>query len=453
VKKGREDPLSRLRKQAEKILGGRGEGKSADLDFAQLLHELEVHHVELELQNEELRRTQKELGASRNEYLFLFDSAPVGFVTVNAKGLVTRANRAAEEMLAASRKDLIGRSFSKRIHPEDYSPYFSMLKKLAPRGDIGSCELRMIGKGAGLIYIRMEATAVLDEAGRFSSWHFALSDITKQKEAEAALKKAHDDLELRVQERTAELEKANAKLDASNRRLEELNKDLHDFAFVASHDLQEPLRKVRSFGDMLAGKCGDSLDKDSRDYLKRMQTAAARMQNLLNSLLAYSRVTTRAEPIRRTDLGKCAKEALSDLEIMIKEKNARVEVGDLPTVRADRVQMIQLFQNLVGNALKYRRDGEEPRVRIYSRKTGDGKEAYEILVEDNGIGFEEKYLDRIFLPFQRLHGRSSEYEGVGMGLAICKKIAERHGGEITAKSDLGKGSTFIVTLPAGTKTR
>jgi len=450
----REDRFSKLRKQAEKILdrprGGEG---TADLDFPQLLHELEVHHVELELQNEELRRTQKELEASRNEYLSLFNSAPVGFVTVNAKGLVTRANRAAEEMLAVSGKELIGRSFSKRVYPADYSSYFSMLKRLAPHGDIGSCELRMIAKGGGLIYIRMEATAILDEAGGFSSWHFALSDITVHKEAQAALKKAHDDLELRVRERTAELGKANAELNRYNKRLEELNKELHDFAFVASHDLAEPLRKVKSFGDILADKCATSLDEASRDYIRRMQTAAARMQNLLNSLLAYSRVNTKAEPIKRTDLGKCVEEALSDLEIIIKEKKARVEVGDLPTVRADRVQMIQLFQNLIGNALKYHRNAEEPHVRIYSRKAGDEKGAYEILVEDNGIGFEEKYLDTIFLPFQRLHGRSSDYEGVGMGLAICRKIVERHGGEITARSRLGEGSTFIVTLPGGRKTR
>jgi light-regulated signal transduction histidine kinase (bacteriophytochrome) len=213
------------------------------------------------------------------------------------------------------------------------------------------------------------------------------------------------------------------------------------------------LRKVRSFGDLLAGKCEDSLDETSRDYIRRMQTAASRMQKLIDSLLAYSRVTTKAEPIMETDLRKSVEVALSNLEIMIRERNARVEVGALPTVQADRVQMIQLFQNLIGNALKYHRHGEAPHVKIRSREAGDEKGVYEIIVEDNGIGFEERYVDRIFLPFQRLHGRSSGYEGVGMGLAICKKIVERHSGEITARSELGKGTTFIVTLPVGRKTR
>jgi signal transduction histidine kinase len=132
---------------------------------------------------------------------------------------------------------------------------------------------------------------------------------------------------------------------------------------------------------------------------------------------------------------------------MVKEKNARLEVGDFPTVKADRVQMIQLFQNLIGNALKFAREGEAPHVKIHEDEVAGANAIYEICVEDDGIGFEEKYLEKIFLPFQRLHGRSSEYEGVGRGLAICIKIVERHGGKITARSKLGKGSTFIVTLP------
>jgi signal transduction histidine kinase len=257
-------------------------------------------------------------------------------------------------------------------------------------------------------------------------------EVTERKRAEEELRRSQDELELRVRERTVELELRN--------------KELQDFAFVASHDLQEPLRKVRSFGDMLAGRCGVSLDETSRDYISRMQKAATRMQALLSSLLAYSRVTTKAEPIKRTDLVKSVEVALSNLEIAIKENNARVEVGDLPTVMADRVQMIQLFQNLIGNALKFHREGKTPHVKVYARLR-EGNRSCEIRVEDDGIGFEEKYLDKIFLPFQRLHGRSSDYEGVGMGLAICRKIAERHGGEITARSELGKGSTFIVTLP------
>jgi PAS domain S-box-containing protein len=244
---------------------------------------------------------------------------------------------------------------------------------------------------------------------------------------------SRDELEMRVRERTAELELKN--------------NELQEFVFIASHDLREPLRKVETFGSMLATKYGVSLDDTSRDYIMRMRTAALRMKKLLNSLLAYSRVSTKAEPLKKTDLNKSVKEALSNLEIMVKEKNARVEVGELPTVKADRVQMNQLFQNLIGNALKFSQNNQPPQVKVYAQQVRDAKGAYEICVEDNGIGFEEKYLDRIFLPFQTLHGRSSDYEGVGIGLAICKKIVERHGGDLTAKSVFGKGSTFIVTFP------
>jgi len=177
------------------------------------------------------------------------------------------------------------------------------------------------------------------------------------------------------------------------------------------------------------------------------------MEKLLNSLLLYSRITTRAGSLKKADLNKSVREALSDLEVVIGAKHADLEIGDLPTVQADRVQMIQLFRNLIGNALKFSREGKNPHIKIYAREDRKVNGDYQICVEDNGIGFEEKYLDKIFQPFQRLHGRSSKYEGEGIGLSICKKILDRHGGEITATSEEGKGSTFIITLPAAMKKR
>lgn len=245
-----------------------------------------------------------------------------------------------------------------------------------------------------------------------------------------------------------ERRKAEEELERYNRRLESINRDLQDFATVASHDLQDPLRKIRVFGEMVAAKWNES--EDAREYLTRMQNAAVRMQNLLDSLLDYSRLTSEAVSCRELDLGESVREAISNLELHVKETGAKVEVGPLPSVEADGAQITQLFQNLIGNALKFRRMDERPHIRISARSIAEGgvwkRGAYEIRVEDNGIGFEEKHLDRIFFPFQKLHG-GDEYQGVGMGLAICKRIIERHGGTITAKSELGKGSTFIVTLP------
>jgi light-regulated signal transduction histidine kinase (bacteriophytochrome) len=235
-------------------------------------------------------------------------------------------------------------------------------------------------------------------------------------------------------------------------QLEVSNRELQDFAFVASHDLQEPLRKVQAFGDQLKTDCGASLSAEGIDYLARMQNAAARMQALIQALLNYSRVTTKARPFSRTDLAAAAREALSNLEASIRDTRGRVEIEELATIDADPVLMVQLFQNLIGNALKFHGD-DRPVVKVYGLPTDKGAKkersedrAYSIFVEDNGIGFDEKYLDRIFTPFQRLHGRGA-FEGTGIGLAICRKIVERHSGHITATSIPGSGATFIVTLP------
>lgn len=233
------------------------------------------------------------------------------------------------------------------------------------------------------------------------------------------------------------------------------NGELQDFVHAASHDLQEPLRKIQAFGDRLKSLCSDALSVQGRDYLERIQSAAGRMQTLINDLLALSRVTTQAQPFVPVDLGEVAREVISDLEVRIEETGGRVEVDRLPTIDADALQMRQLLQNLIGNGLKFHRE-EAPIVQVHGRlleeregcldANDQGGERCQLTVKDNGIGFDEKYADRIFGIFQRLHGRSA-YEGTGIGLAICRRIVERHGGSITARSTQGEGSTFIVTLP------
>ena len=279
-------------------------------------------------------------------------------------------------------------------------------------------------------------------------FYLAVRDMRARRDSEGRLAAARDALEGRVRERTAELSEINLELERSNR-------ELQDFAFVASHDLQEPLRKIQAFGDRLRTVQGPKFDDQGRDYLDRMHGAAERMHTLINDLLAYSRVTTKAQPFERTDLNKEIDGVMGDLETRIEQSEGSVRVGKLPVIEADALQMRQLFQNLIANALKFKKDGESPRVdvsgnvfkgEVSSIGHSMPEDLLRISVTDNGIGFDEKYLDRIFTPFQRLHGRN-EYEGTGIGLAVCRKIVERHGGSLTASSTPGKGSTFIVVLP------
>jgi PAS domain S-box-containing protein len=394
----------------------------------------------------ERKRAEEALGHSEQRYRsFMEMTSQWGWVT-DANGLVVEDVPALRSFTGQTYEEAKGAGWAAALHPDDLEGTMEVWNLAVTTNKPYETEYRMRRHDGVYRHLLARGVPVVEEQGSIVEWVGTCIDITERKEVEEDLRKSRDELEQRVKDRTAELVKANAKLRQSYRRLDELNKDLQDFAFIASHDLQEPLRKVQSFVDMLDARAGTSLDQTSRDYLNRMKTAAARMQNLLHSLLTYSRLTTKAAPIEEADLKKSVEEALSNLEIMIREKNATVEVGDMPTVKADRFQMMQLFQNLIANALKYGATGQTPHVKVYAR-VGD-QETFEICVEDDGIGFEEENLDRIFLPFQRLHGRSSGYEGVGMGLAICKKIVERHGGEITARSELGKGSTFIVRLPA-----
>lgn len=249
--------------------------------------------------------------------------------------------------------------------------------------------------------------------------------------------------------------RAEAKLEDYARELERSNRELADFAYVASHDLQEPLRKIQAFGDRLAGRAGGALDGEGRDSLERMQAAAGRMSALIHDLLAYSRVGTRPAPFEPVDLRAALADAESDLSERLRSTGGRVEAGDLPAVEADPVTLRQLLLNLVGNAVKFHRPGVPPVVRVEGRllggdeaPAGEGVEAWaELVVRDNGIGFEEKHAERIFAPFQRLHGRDA-YEGTGMGLAICRRIAERHGGTLTGAGEPGAGAAFTLRLPA-----
>lgn len=259
------------------------------------------------------------------------------------------------------------------------------------------------------------------------------------------LEQANSELEAKVDARTQVLMQYSEELHRSN-------KDLEAFAFVASHDLQEPLRKIRAFGDRLQQKFMPELGERGADYVMRMQAASERMSVLINDLLSFSRVTTKQKPFVKVDLNQVMDRVLSDLDYAIEDEGAQLYIEPLPVIDADASQMGQVFMNLLSNSLKFHQVEVAPAIRITceenlsSSLVDDTRNWCCIKFADKGIGFDPQYSERVFNLFQRLHGRD-EYSGTGIGLALCRKIIERHGGSIDAESEQGKGATFIIRLP------
>lgn len=282
-------------------------------------------------------------------------------------------------------------------------------------------------------------------------------DITERKKIENSLEEAKNELEMRVEKRTEELKseleerkraeeelrKSEEKLKVLIKELKRSNEELQQFAYVSSHDLQEPLRTITSFTQLLERRYKDKLDDDADEFIEYIVEATKRMQNLINDLLDYSRVATRGKEFELTNTNEILKDTISNLHATINENNAEITYDELPKIMGDSGQLLQLFQNLIGNAIKFRKPDEPPKIYILARKENN---EYLFSITDNGIGMEPQYAERIFIIFQRLHTRE-KYGGTGIGLAIAKRIVERHGGKIWVESTFGKGSTFYFTIP------
>lgn len=329
-----------------------------------------------------------------------------------------------------------------QVHPEDRSGAAQQLGKELPGA--GECRLRYRMRRKDGVYITVEEWV---RERRTPSGASDIVGCVKEVTSGGVMGDRVEGVERKdLQRDDSEPSSAVGGLQAEVQRLERLNRDLQEFASIASRDLRDPLRKILVFGEMVATRCCES--EETREYLARMQSAAERMQSLLDSLMVYTGAVSGDFPMTEVDLGEAVREAVSNLQPRIRACGAEVWVEPLPVVEGDSVQMVHLFQNLIGNGLTFVPPGRPPLVRVFAPPVGPFHDpgSCEIRVEDNGIGFEERHLDRIFSPFQRLHGRD-EYPGIGMGLAVCKKIIERHGGRIAAVSTYGKGSTFIVNLP------
>ena len=330
------------------------------------------------------------------------------------------------------------------VHPDDLPLMLEMYKKALTDGTTFVVENRYRRGSDGMYRWHLNrALPMRDETGEITRWVGTATDIHEQKQLAA-------NLEEQVQARTEQL-------TASNYDLRRSNDNLEKFAYIASHDLQEPLRKIQSFGGILKNQYANQLG-EGVDHLERMQLAASRMSLLIKDLLSFSRISTRQETAASVSLNRILVEVIDDLEVVIEKTSAQIQVGELPTILGDESQLRQLFQNLLTNALKFQKQGTTPLVQVRSkqisssdlpasvRPSRSASMYYCISVADNGIGFDEKYIDRIFQVFQRLHGRN-EYAGTGIGLAICEKVVVNHGGAITAVSQLGQGTSFMIYLP------
>ena len=351
------------------------------------------------------------------EQAALLDLAPAAIFVRDADSRITYWSRGAEEIYGFCKEEALGK-FSKDLLCTEFPTALARIEAEVVRG-AWEGELVHTARNGKQMTIATRWAPQRNSKGEIVGFLEINVDITGRKEAEQ------------------ELQRYMKELERSNR-------ELQDFASIASHDLQEPLRKVLAFGDHLREHCKGKLDDLGLDFLSRMQNAAQRMSVLIEALLAFSRVATKAQPLHSVDTMAVMFGVLVDLEDRIARTHAKIEFGLLPRVKADSLQLRQVIQNLVANALKFQKPNSTPHIVIEGRQVDS--HWCELTVRDNGIGFDEKYLDRIFRPFQRLHDRS-EYEGCGMGLAICRKVVERHGGAITAHSRPGEGSTFVVTLP------
>jgi PAS domain S-box-containing protein len=373
----------------------------------------------------ERRLNQEKLRDSEGHLRAILDTALEGILTIDANGIIITANKSAQQTFGYAAPELVGESVSKLMSDLDRDWHDRYLTRHGVSGLETLLGNRREATGMrrnGSVFPMDISVIDVYRAGRRQFTGF-IRDITDRRTAEQALKKTLSDLD-------------------------ERNRELQDFAFVASHDLQEPLRKVRMFSDRLLQEYGPRLDERAREFLQRNTMAGSRMQVLIDDLLAYSRVATRSEKLSPVDLNRLVAVIVDDLEALRVSSGGKVEWANLPTLMANATQMRQLFQNLISNALKFRNPERAPLVQIRAQpcQAQDQTPAWRISISDNGIGFDNAHADRIFAPFQRLHGRS-QFEGSGIGLAIVRRIIERHGGTISANATPGQGATFTLELP------
>lgn len=364
------------------------------------------------------KQAQEELRESKEKLRLIFECIGDGIIVTDLTGRIVEVNESSVLLHGyCNKEELTGKNGADLIAVQERLKAAEVLKQTFVSGNRGQLEYTALDKD-GREYDGEATAAVLrDSSGEPAGLIFVERDVTERKRKEELLRRMVEDLE-----------RSNA--------------ELQQFAYVASHDLQEPLRMIASYVELLEEDYADKLDANANEFIQYSVEGATRMQEMIQALLEYSRVGTRGRPFELNDCSEVLAQVLADLRISIEENGAVVTSDQLPTVLADGIQMGQLFQNLIGNAIKFRKE-EPPRIHIAAEERG---EDWLFSVRDNGIGIDSEYRDRIFVIFQRLNDRE-EYPGTGIGLSVCKKIVERHGGKIWIESEPGEGATFYFTIP------
>lgn len=423
------DPEETLRRQAEARVQSDPELKAAfDAKSAdELIHELLVHQVELEIQNEELRTAQRELLKSRDRFAELYDFAPIGYLTVNPDGVILDANLTLARMLQMERRYLTRKPLTLFMDPHSHETFFRHRQAvLDGDGGIRSCELNMKAKSGDRFDAKLISFAVTEmdaDETEPSLLRCALTDVTEEKRTEAALRQTHQALQRKAGE------------------LENLNAELSQYAFVVSHDLKAPLRAIQNYVRFLNEDLGENLTGDPRRYLDGLKSAVEEANALIGDLLELSRIDRRTDVWERVNIGVSIRDTLNTIKLP-----AAVEVemtDDWPEIEANPVLLRQVLQNLITNAVKFNH-AEVPRIELGWRSVPP--DAYELHIRDNGIGIDPAYHEQIFGVFDRLHTKD-EYEGTGIGLSIVRKALSKLRGSVRLDSAVGKGSTFYITLP------
>jgi len=433
-KDNRPAQAAELRRRAEETARGTAAQSPEDLDAQspeetrQTLLELRVHQIELEMQNDELRRTQAELDAARARYFDLYDLAPVGYCTLSESGLILEANLTAATLLGVARGTLIKQPIARFILKEDQDIYYLHRKQLFETGEPQAYELRMVKKDGTAFWAHLEATAAQDADGALI-FRTVLSDIAERKRAEEKIKELMGELEMRVVERTALLEAANKELEA--------------FCYSVSHDLRAPLRGIDGFSQALLDDYGEKLDDTAKSYLDRVRKAAQHMDRLIDDMLTLSRVTRSEFHYESVDLSNMVRAISEKLQQNNPDRTVDVIIRDGVFVNGDANLLQIALENLVDNAWKFTMREARPQFE-FGKTVKDGKTA--CFIRDNGVGFDMAYVDKLFDAFNRLH-TTFEFPGTGIGLATVQRIINRHGGQVWAEAEVEKGAMFYFTLP------